>query len=361
LAVALVALVDWLALAPPGPWERIRDSIPLGASTSLERGLATDQAELARWAGDAKHERRIVVMGSSRANAGFREDWVPEELRDDLTFVKLAHGGVGPFELRVMTEEVLPYRPAAAIFFLSEFDTHYPFSIMPFGLPFRAPAVLDLARHIEGRFFLQHRTRFLRMLAARVSRVYRFREVLQRGWLGEPLRFKLGDPRLGSPPIGAGEWVRRDWRDSTSPAAPTGSEELFNRARAALPDLPERGLHAQVRQIMLIEPGPDLALQENLLWSAFERLRKAGAKVIVVEAPVHPVAGAFVRTEARRNFDEFAKAAKRELGVHVVSLQESGPYRPEDFGDLTHLRGEAGRRLTGHVIREVQRVLEGGE
>lgn len=360
-ALALVIMADRVALGRGGPWEVLREGLPFGSSTALERGLATDQVELQRLSDAKLAGPRAIVLGSSRANAAFNRAWVPQEVQDRLVIAKLAHGGVGPFELRVMVEEVLSSDPAIVIFFLSEFDTHHPFSIAPSGPTFHWPAVRDLARLIEGRFFVQQRTRFLRLIAARWSRTYRFRGVLRRGLLAESWQFHLDEPRLSQVRTAGVDWVGRDRRESRVSLPAPERERFFAAARDALPDLPDRGLRAQMGQITTIELGPDVAIQMGLLWATFERLRGSGVEVIMVEAPVHPVAEAFVDPSAREDFQQFAKQAEKRLGIHLIPLQDSGPFGPEDYSDLTHLAGHAGKRLTRRTVELVVRVLEQGE
>jgi hypothetical protein len=357
LAVAIVGITDRSALGPIGAWSIIRDALPLRATTTLERGLATDQIELRRLA-EAENRSRVVVMGSSRANAAFSAEWVSEEGLDRLVFAKLAHGGVGPFELRVMAEEVLAVEPDVVVFVLSEFETHHPFSIVPYGLPFRWSAIVDLAVNIEGRFFVQNRTRILRMIAARVSRIYRFREVIRKGLVADTVRFEVDAPRLSSEPRQAGIWARRDWRHSAVSSSGAATERLFSAARTLLPNIPPVALRVQARQITAIQRGPDTHLQEALLWSTFERFREHGVEVIVIEAPLHPVALDFVVFEARWDFRRFLGRAEERLGTRTVFLEESGPFGPEAFNDLTHLNGAAGKRLTRRIAEEALLAVE---
>ena len=96
----------------------------------------------------------------------------------------------------------------------------------------------------------------------------------------------------------------------------------------------------------------------KLLRRAVQRLRVAGAEVIIVEAPLSPLAAKYYDPTIRDDFVAFAHGLERESGVRFVPLDLSATYPEEDFKDLMHLKPAGARELTAVILRAVQEVLE---
>ena len=95
-----------------------------------------------------------------------------------------------------------------------------------------------------------------------------------------------------------------------------------------------------------------------LVRRAVQRLRAAGAGVIIVEGPLSPMAAEYYDPTIRDDFVAFADGLAREPGVRFVPLKLSATYPEEDFRDFSHLNEAGARKLTKVILRAVREELE---
>lgn len=181
---------------------------------------------------------------------------------------------------------------------------------------------------------------------------YRYRDVLGRAGLDKARRFSLGArlpaQRLQPP------------RPAIAGGAPTPLPRArLRRFTAALPErIPQSAVRAEVQQIRSITRGEHARVQMALVRRGVRALRAAGVAVIVVEAPLHPEAGALYDTSIRTEFLDFAASLVNDYGVRFIPLEESGPFADSEFRDLTHVRGKGTVKLTRTILAAVRDVLD---
>jgi hypothetical protein len=57
------------------------------------------------------------------------------------------------------------------------------------------------------------------------------------------------------------------------------------------------------------------------------------------------------------SFEDSRERIERDLGAHVLTLEDSGPYGETDFTDPLHLRRRRGRELGALVVRNAGTIL----
>ena len=96
----------------------------------------------------------------------------------------------------------------------------------------------------------------------------------------------------------------------------------------------------------------------TLVRRAVERLRAAGADVILVEAPLSPMAAEYYDATIREEFVAFARDLARDPGVHFVPLERSPRYPEEELIDLVHLKPAGAQKLTAAILGALREILE---
>jgi len=129
LAVAAVFAVDVGILGSSGPWPKLQQRI--SRRHPLEWGITQDRLEIRRLADAPPTVSRAVIVGSSRANAGFQRRTIDPSTSQKIVFAKIAHAFVGPFEIRSLVEEILAVGVDVVVLVLSEFDVNRPARITP--------------------------------------------------------------------------------------------------------------------------------------------------------------------------------------------------------------------------------------
>jgi len=341
-AVIVVIAIDVLLFSSWGPWEALYPHVSV--DDLLANGIARDRVQLQALAAVPEGKARVVVVGSSRAQVGYRFEFAEEVARGPLPFhvARLVHAGMNIFAIRSLADELVGYRPDVVVLLLSEFDTHRP-------LEPRAVAGAKLG--------LEARAQFYRLALATLLDAYRYRRVVE--WAGaRTLRiFPMGEQ--GGPQV-------RTSSQSVFPYTAGEPSTLDARRARQLGEEIERRFSGKTRTSVLWETqrvrtitrGDHAEIQMRLVRGAVERLRAAGAEVIIVEGALSPLAAEYYDPTIRDDFVAFARGLARESGARFVPLKVSATYREEEFADLSHLNPEGSRKLTGVILQAVYEVLE---
>ena len=342
--IAILAL-DIGALHSKGLWEALAPSV---REVPYKRGMVHDRLNILRLRQAPPGQPRVVVMGSSRAKSGFQPAILEQAERGGFAVSTLAHGGIGPFEIRSAVGDILSTNPDAVVLIISEFEITRPVYETPHFHFGSFSAIRDLIRENGLAYAFTNRSSIFRLTLGCILNVYRFREVFQRAFADDLRRFKF-DERFDATCSHSKE------DQQPSPLSPEGK-----RALRRFDALFGRDVRGSFDQVLTIKRGDHSRINQELLHRTAQRLSEAGVEVILVEAPNHPEAAEFYDTTIRTEFLNFADRLEQELGARFVPVEASGPYRSEDFTDLTHLNGktEGTAKLTRAVIAAVNEVLE---
>lgn len=350
LALAIVLVVDWLVLGVHGPWQALRPRV----EGALPRGVVADRLALRRLVDTPEAQPRAIVVGSSRANAGFLPGLIPAELRD-VTFGKIAHAGIGAFEMRSLVDEVVALDIDAMVLVLSEFDLNRPVN-PTLSASFRSfSAIRDLVAEAGIAACFERRVIVYRLIAAALLDSYRFRAVLHSAFADDLRRFELDDrfPGGGVPGnrtvlVAGGE--RRPLRRGEGARIRTRIGQTF-------PHLSAAAVRIVFGQVHSITRGPHAEVQAGLVRRAVRRLSEAGVEVVIAEAPVHPLATEVYDSTIRTEFLALASSLEEDYGIGFIPIESSGPFSPEEFRDLTHLDHSGAGKLTAAIATAVHEVL----
>ena len=199
-------------------------------------------------------------------------------------------------------------------------------------------------------FAWEERTDLYRLTLTAFLNSYRYRDVLGRAFLDDARRFDLSrfqgggtrGPRAaitGDPPLEVSDETVEDVLESVQFV--TG----------------DRFWRPMIGGIRSITRGPHAQVQMGLLARGAEIVHAAGVPLIIVEGPLYPRSAQFYDTTIREEFLEFVHSLVRRFGVRFVSLEDSGPFGEEDFGDFTHLNGPGALKLTRAMRMAVRRAL----
>jgi hypothetical protein len=356
LAALLVFGADRTVLGDERLWSAIQRRLELVPKrlVRVEVGIARDRLDLARLERATPGQERVVALGNSRALDGLRFDAVPASL----CLAGLLHAPISPLELRLFAREAVRHRTDLLVMMLSEYDTHRPVRIVPRGgfADLRATGAIALAS-LAGRpgwsprFLRERRVELERLALASCFDAYRYRDVLDRAWLDGWLRFAADDD--GRLPALANRDPGEDERAAEIPD--------LEAVRVRFGPLP-RGLPSNhVPTLRSITSGEHSRANEDLVEDAVAILRAAGCEVLLVEGPLHPVAyELYDHPATRAEFLDFVRRLERELGVHFLALEESGPFPATDFNDPLHLRERRGAALGALVLQRILAILGSG-
>ena len=347
LALVLFIVTDFFLFGFSGPWAILQPR----AKGAVPRGIVSDQLEFRRLRDAPEAQHRAIVVGSSRANTGFQR---PGD-QPHLIFGKIAHAGIGVFQIRSLVDEALDLKVDTMVMVLSEFDLNIGVTANP-QTSFRSfSAIRDLAAEAGAATCFEHRVAFYRLAAAAFLNSYRFRRVLHSAFVDDLRRFRLADRVPGVESASAlRELVRGGKR---RPLDSQNKARIKARIRGAFPHLSARGVGMVFNQIHRISRGSHSEVQAGLLRRAVRRLVEAGVKVVIAEAPVHPLAVEIYDPTIRKEFVALAANLESQFGARFIPLETSGPYEPEDFKDMTHLAGSGGAKLTAAIVATVDDML----
>lgn len=348
VALALVLGADRLVWRRADLWEALGARLELlpPALVRVERGIVEDRLGLLRVERAAPEKKRVLLMGSSRAQDGFVFEAVPEEL----VVAKITHAAISPLETSLFAHEAAAVRPDLFVLMFSELDTHKPARIVPRAGFADLRVVGELVLHAGAAFLLDERVELERLSVASVLDTYRYHDVLARAWTDEALGFVPGEggrlPAL----------VARDLEDPNDVEADlTGKEDVLERLSGGRR---RRIAPATLNLLTAIRPGGHARLNQSLIERAVRILRAAGSEVLIVEAPLHPVSyELYDHALTRADFQAFVGRLHDELGVHLFPLEESGPYVADDFDDPLHLRPPRGRELGRATLERAAAIL----
>ena len=347
LALVMLLVVDTvLGTGTAARW--LASQVERGGRASFVTRLEGRLDDLASTPSDSP---RVVVLGNSRAQAAIDPGGL-----GDVTVTVIARPGIEPFQMRFYADRVARTRPDVVVLAWSEFDTHRPIRLEPVSAraATSVPALLDLLRATDARFAWENRDSLLRSAAAATSNVYRYREVLGQAfgfaWRRFPLAANLTSP---APPPIAGR-ARAALFDGEVRALPDSTRRRLQRL------FPERGIGMifdQADMVSEIQPGRHVAVQRHLLRRAVEVLCGAGATVVVVETPIHPITRGLYDTGLATPFRAFVAELERDLDVRFVPLGAAERFAAGDFLDLIHLDPSGRARLTARTREAVRRAL----
>jgi len=353
LAAVLVLAVDRSVLGNAGLWSAIARRLELAPKrlVRVESGIARDRLDLARLDRSEQGEKRVIVMGNSRARDGLQFGAVP----DSMLLAELLHAPISPLELRLFAREAVRHRADLLVMMLSEFDTHRPIRIVPRAgfADLRATGAIALAA-ATGRpgwspaFLLEKRVGLERLALAAAFDAYRYRDVLDRAWLDERLGFRPDED--GRLPALVSHELEEDEPAAAIPDLEAVRERFGPQSRS-FPD-------SYVPLLRGIRIGAYARANEDLVESAVAILRAAGCEVLLVEGPLHPVAyELYDHSGTRAEFLDFVHALAQRQGVHFLALEESGPFPASDFADPMHLARRRGQVLGALVLRRIEEIL----
>lgn len=349
LAVVLVVLVDTLGFGRFAPWEALREHV--SRTNYMEIGVATDRLYFEMLRDLPEDTRSVALLGTSRAGRGLPTFELAKNALEGAEFLRFCHAGLSPFELHALVMELAKTPPDAAVFLLSEFETHRPLRLQTVLGAGSVSALSDLVELAGAAFAFEHRDAFLGLSLASGLNAYRYRAIWSAAGLVTWRRFLPAHldrkrDQLSAPVLMAGERpLSLNIRETQLQLA-----EIFPQASGAL-------LRAQLKQLRGISLGPHAELQMELTRRSVEALLAAGSRVLIVEGPLYPPADVFFAEEPREEFRRFARELEALPGVEVVWLSESGPFRAPVFGDLTHLDEPGARQLAASVHPRLAELL----
>jgi hypothetical protein len=130
-------------------------------------------------------------------------------------------------------------------------------------------------------------------------------------------------------------------------------QEALTETRELFPFQPDQVLKQEIVLVQGITVGPHVPIQRALLRRTCEVLVASGCELVVVEGPLHPQAARYHDASVRRHFLIFADELADSLGARVLTVADTGPFRHEDFADLTHLNERGSKKL----VRVLRRTL----
>jgi hypothetical protein len=317
----LFLALDALVLGPAGPWESLLEPTR-GRWRHLEVGTLRDQLALQKARRVPPERARAVVVGSSRADEGFRPSAVP--IPAPASFARLTHAFIDPFVMRSFVAELCACEFDVVVLVLSELDTHRPLALVPPAVGGDLSALRDLLALAGPDYAWENRHRLYRTTLASTVRSYRFRPALQYAGLDRLRRFDFG-------------------------SSPGDEPESLKRRRA-------RAIVVAALEEMTL--GPHVAVQEGLVRETVERLVRCGADVVLFETPLSPRALVSQGPAMRESFVRLSEELARGPAVHYVALEATGPYLTRDFADLIHLsRRKGASKMTRGIYDAVRRAL----
>lgn len=349
LALVLVLLVDATLFDRFAPWAWLRAR--MADDKHMELGVANDRMGLRDAAERPPRQRLVAVLGSSRAERGLRRAFLAQGELRRAAFLRLCHAGIGPYQMRALAAEVAETRPDVVVLLLSEFDTHRPPRLQTNLATGDLRAVADLARLAGAGFTLEHRDAFLGLALASLLDAYRYRDMWAAAGLSRWRNF-LPDHVVRrqdlseAPPVFDGEQP-----------LPLNVPEALETLAQLLPDVSEQTRRAELLQLRSVARGPHVELHTRLIERTVDVFREAGAQVLIVEGPLHPVVQRIARPEPIEEFRAFARRLEQRDGVEVLWLAQSGPFPASAFGDLTHLDDLGTARLCSAVRARVAEML----
>lgn len=344
IALALVVAIDRILFGALLSWEDLAGRVP--HRERPHHHVARAEADLAALRG-ATGRPRVVVMGSSRAEAGFDAP-LARRAAPEIAWAEVAYAALRPFEMRSRVGDLRTAGADAVVLVLSEYDLYRPLRLDP--VPGTAvadsAALFELARRAGPALLRSEREIFYRIPLSQLFDSYRFRVALSYAPLLRPLLHPARDAeRFPSAPFPAPRRPLLAGRPrALDPAA-------LDAALDALP--PKRRTVARFQAIeMLTEtaPGPQVALQQELLRQSFELLQRAGIAVVVCEAPLHPAVAPLYDSTLRPAFLAWIQPFARSGTVRFAPLEGLGALAPEDFGDLLHLDASGAAIFTRRIV-----------
>ena len=343
-ALVAVLLLDSLILGFDGPWERLAEHAPHRGGL---RGLVAERIGQKHVRDRQSNQTGVFVAGSSRALHGFSFSALNAEERALTAFAQIGRPSMGPFEIYSATDEMLRAEPDAVVVFASEFDTHRPVQIIPKMTNGNLSAIAGLVADIGPSYTWSQRHNLYRLCLVDQLYSYRYRDLLGATTLNRFRRFPVPGERFES--------------DEKPPAESLNIDPLNNREhqirreqayRRLLPRLPEDSVkyRSQVRQIFNIRRGPHVDIQQSQLRRAVRTLAEHGVAVLIVEAPLHPMAAEIYDTSIRTDFLHFAAELATSPEVHFLALDDVDPFSADDFQDLTHLSRAGAERFTRRIL-----------
>jgi hypothetical protein len=363
-AIAAVVVVDVGLLGARGPWEAIDIAVSeCGAPCRIVRNKTFAERELADLRRVSPHLWKVVIVGSSRAGAGFVPQAVPRShpARRVLHLAKAAIPSAEPYAMFSLATRLGRDDIDEVVLYLSEFDTHRPPYLVP-GLGYGGlEAFFELARLGGMRLSYEHHDDLMRLAAAAISNIYRHRDVIQA--LISTTSLSPGFTVIDDESIVGG-----GFRNALAMRVPDEDilpwdefETIRAEIRETFPGPVPPGPFNQIRAIV---PGEHVELQKNLVRSAVETLVARKIRVLIVESPIHPAGDRLFDVALREDFRAFAVELTRQEGVEFFSLDRLPAFTEEEFGDLTHLTREGGTRHTraivDHLATRVRATHESG-
>lgn len=344
LALFVVLLLDHFALGVHGPWAAVAARIPAG-DHDIDGGVALDQLAWAALDDPSDGRPRAVIVGSSRAAAGLVPDLLDPAQRDALRWLRMAHPGIEPFQVRSLAGPLADAHPELVVLLLSEFDTHRPFRLVPRANGEDLSAVVELVRRLPASVDWSQRDSLLRFTLGALWRPYRLREVFGAAGLAEWRSFaRMPGTARGERP----EWPLALDGGAPRPLAPRDAARVLEVIREDMPTIDAQGeqVRNQLGSHQAITRGPHADVQMAFVGSAVGILRGAGVRVLLVEGPLCPFPVPLYDLATRDEFRAFARDLARDDGTLFLSTDASGPFAPEDFRDPTHLGTSGATRLT---------------
>ena len=134
---------------------------------------------------------------------------------------------------------------------------------------------------------------------------------------------------------------------------------LVTRVGMTFPDLLEATRRDELIQLLSLSRGEHVSSRQSPLRAAVERLTAAGASVILVELPLHPLAHQYYDVTLREEALSFFAELAVDLGVTVVTEEMSGPFAKSDFASLTQVTEAGAVKLCHSAAGAILKVLQG--
>ncbi|MFT7463155.1 MAG: hypothetical protein ACI9EF_001497 [Pseudohongiellaceae bacterium] len=344
-ALIIVLIFQHLVFGPSGPWDWQLSR--LQGDLVLDRGMIVDRIELQRALTTPHDQPRVIVVGTSRMEASFREEFVAKSVRPPIDFFMRAHTRLFPHEIASQLDEILAHNSDLVLITLSEMELLSPLKLVPLAWGGQFDALFDLMNRTGPGFVHKNREAFMRMIGTGLLDIYRFRSVV-----GKTLADRMLHVELRPAPAGKkAAPTSPTWPDVLADGEPFSvPAETYDAVIAALKaQFPQKhsSVSFQTQQIRSIRPGAHAELKMDIMERNIRLLREAGVEVLLFEGVLHPLASSlYDQPGSRQVFLRWAQSMAEQDGVSFLSRDVLGEVPAEEFRDVTHVNKLGAQRIT---------------
>jgi hypothetical protein len=351
--MALIVAVESFAFDRPALWETVSAAIPEGRR-DMYGGTALDELAAARLATDEGGEPKVAFLSSSRGQRAWPLEELPADERPPWRVALMTHPGIQPLHMLLQADRLARLQPDVVVIMVSEFDTHRAVALVPHVLGDSPGAVGTLTSLLGPAVAWEHRQTLARFALASVLPSYRFRRVFGLAGLD---RYRSFGRRTGQ-----GQGGR--WPEALPAGEPLSLtrrqlDRITDAVRESMPsvDVDSGQFTSQLGTYQAITRGPHAQVQMEIVRRAVLRLVDAGIDVLLVEGPLATLPVELCDPMTRFEYRALAQELAAAPGVHLLTVEDSGPFALEAFRDLFHLDDEGAAQMTEATLAAVEDVL----